>query len=52
MKIILIVCYLSCLFLLTLCQHKTEAEILETVSEKVITYGSVIRMQNVLTKYL
>jgi len=34
------------------CQHKTETEIEETVSAKTITYGSAIRLQNVLTKFL
>lgn len=46
-KLILI----SCLLISTLCQHKSEQEILDTVASQIITYGSVVRIQNVMTKF-
>lgn len=39
------------IFLIKSQQHKTIEEIEELVKEKVITYGSVLRVQNVMTKF-
>jgi len=36
---------------ISLTQHTTPEEVLEAVNEKVITYGSTLRIQNVLSKF-